>query len=94
MIHMRHLLATVCRCFAVKVETSPLLRMKEARTLYTSRVKGRKGHGLGPPDSFAMAALVFDVRVALQKKTSDYKAATTAVCDKFLADFAPGSIEA
>ena len=92
--HFRHLLVTIYGCFAAKVATPPFGKMKAARVIYTSKTKGKNGHGLGPPDSFGLAALVFEASAALQAGASASKAEAVAACDAYLKEFPPGSLAA
>ena len=60
------------------------LAMQRATTAYSASTKGKKGHGLGPPDTFSCAALLMALHTACTE-------ADKKVITDFLAMCPPGS---
>ena len=82
--YSRLLMVCTTRRFEIPTDGILFQALTASKTTYTSKTKGKKGHGMGPPDGYNAFALLVVLKEAGDKK---------ADISGFLNDHAPGTAQ-
>ena len=82
--HIRMVQAASIRTFPVPVESDFYKIASQASLDYSQKTKGNSGHGLGPPDGWTFAGLIYAVNQVASKEDNQ-------IISAWLASHSPGS---